>query len=79
MKVYITENMNASMNKICRAPGSNRGPLDLQSNALPTELSRLLVNWGVQYFVDLLQAAKKCQAFVVPAVCTLYEKVVFRF
>jgi hypothetical protein len=28
--------------KICRDPGSNRGPLDLQSNALPTELSQLL-------------------------------------
>ena len=27
--------------KKCRDPGSNRGPLDLQSNALPTELSRL--------------------------------------
>ncbi len=27
--------------KMCRDPGSNRGPLDLQSNALPTELSRL--------------------------------------
>ena len=27
----------------CRDPGSNRGPLDLQSNALPTELSRLPV------------------------------------
>ena len=26
----------------CRDPGSNRGPLDLQSNALPTELSRLM-------------------------------------
>ncbi len=26
--------------KSCRDPGSNRGPLDLQSNALPTELSR---------------------------------------
>ena len=26
----------------CRDPGSNRGPLDLQSNALPTELSRPL-------------------------------------
>jgi hypothetical protein len=30
------------INKTCRDPGSNRGPLDLQSNALPTELSRLL-------------------------------------
>ena len=29
----------------CRDPGSNRGPLDLQSNALPTELSRLLRKW----------------------------------
>ena len=27
----------------CRDPGSNRGPLDLQSNALPTELSRQLI------------------------------------
>ena len=25
----------------CPDPGLNRGPLDLQSNALPTELSRL--------------------------------------
>ena len=29
--------------KNCRDPGSNRGPLDLQSNALPTELSRQLM------------------------------------
>ena len=28
----------------CRDPGSNRGPLDLQSNALPTELSPLTVS-----------------------------------
>ena len=25
---------------VCPDPGSNQGPLDLQSNALPTELSR---------------------------------------
>ena len=30
-----------SNEKVCPDPGSNRGPLDLQSNALPTELSRL--------------------------------------
>jgi hypothetical protein len=30
-----------SKKKKCRDPGLNRGPLDLQSNALPTELSRL--------------------------------------
>ena len=27
----------------CRNPGLNRGPLDLQSNALPTELFRLMI------------------------------------
>ena len=27
--------------RLCRNPGSNQGPLDLQSNALPTELFRL--------------------------------------
>ena len=27
--------------KLCRDPGSSRGPSDLQSDALPTELSRL--------------------------------------
>ena len=31
---------NKIMENKCRDPGSNRGPLDLQSNALPTELSR---------------------------------------
>ena len=30
--------------KNCRNPGLNQGPLDLQSNALPTELFRLLTN-----------------------------------
>ena len=28
--------------KICRDPGLNQGPSDLQSDALPTELSRLV-------------------------------------
>ena len=35
----------------CRDPGSNRGPLDLQSNALPTELSRQLSDNEVIYFL----------------------------
>ena len=30
------------MKKVCRDPGSNQGPSDLQSDALPTELSRHL-------------------------------------
>ena len=29
----------------CRNPGLNRGHLDLQSNALPTELFRLVAAW----------------------------------
>ena len=31
----------ANAHEKCRDPGSNRGPSDLQSDALPTELSRL--------------------------------------
>ena len=30
---------------MCRDPGSNRGPSDLRSDALPTELSRLWLKW----------------------------------
>jgi hypothetical protein len=46
------------MYKMCSDLGSNRGPLDLQSNALPTELSRLFIEYvGAQKFV-LLQAVK---------------------
>ena len=32
----------------CRDPGSNRGPSDLQSDALPTELSRLCLKCEAQ-------------------------------
>ena len=41
--LIIQENVNQPKKLFpkCRDPGSNRGPLDLQSNALPTELSRL--------------------------------------
>ena len=34
---------------LCRRPGSNRGPSDLQSDALPTELQRLIFN--IQYII----------------------------
>ena len=37
---FIYKMSLAGVEKKCRDPGSNRGPLDLQSNALPTELSR---------------------------------------
>ena len=39
----------------CRDPGSNRGPLDLQSNALPTELSRLWCSTTVVVFCWLIK------------------------
>ena len=37
---YNLWKIKRTMLQKCRDPGSNRGPLDLQSNALPTELSR---------------------------------------
>lgn len=35
------ESLHIKIKSSCRNPGSNQGPLDLQSNALPTELFRL--------------------------------------
>ena len=35
--------IHGNQNCTCRNPGSNQGPLDLQSNALPAELFRLLI------------------------------------
>ena len=43
-------------NHKCRDPGSNRGPSDLQSDALPTELSRLLSLRGVGQRQSFLEA-----------------------
>ena len=39
------KNVVAVAGVFCRNPGSNQGPLDLQSNALPTELFRLPGNF----------------------------------
>ena len=41
---FINKMFLSGVEKKCRDPGSNRGPLDLQSNALPTELSWLGVS-----------------------------------
>ena len=46
----LQEEMGSSIweivkSKFMPSPGSNRGPLDLQSNALPTELSRHLISY----------------------------------
>ena len=43
----------------CRDPGSNQGPSDLQSDALPTELSRhmetlFLFDWNNTYMLHPL-------------------------
>ena len=43
--VYIVQ-AKKKKKKSCRDPGSNQGPLDLQSNALPTELSRPHVRYA---------------------------------
>ena len=43
-RIFLGER-NIGKKQKCRDPGSNRGPLDLQSNALPTELSRQQMPW----------------------------------
>ena len=50
--------------RTCLDRGSNTGPLDLQSNALPTELSKQVTftersTWGLEWFAD--SQKKKCQ------------------
>ena len=40
------KNICADEQNLCRNPGSNQGPLDLQSNALPTELFRHMLSWS---------------------------------
>ena len=40
----LTAMRNIAQHAACRDPGSNQGPSDLQSDALPTELSRLNEN-----------------------------------
>ena len=43
-KVWVKDGEKKEKEKeaqVCRNPGLNQGPLDLQSNALPTELFRL--------------------------------------
>ncbi len=52
----------------CRNPGLNQGPLDLQSNALPTELFRPTRGWHAMFHVrqpphNLGETLKKVQYF----------------
>ena len=46
----------------CRDPGSNRGPSDLQSDALPTELSRLCFKFEAQSITK--QNTANCVCFI---------------
>ena len=41
------------VSKHCRSPGSNRGPSDLQSDALPAELSRLVTHQNLEHVFAL--------------------------
>ena len=43
---------HASEAQFCRDPGSSRGPSDLQSDALPTELSRLCFKFEAQSITE---------------------------
>ena len=52
--LQVRSNTSVTSQK-CRDPGSNRGPSDLQSDALPAELSRLmLLKYGAQHAATLL-------------------------
>ena len=55
--------------KSCRNPGSNRGPLDLQSNALPTELFRHRKTMKVNKtnHIQAVYFVKSYNRFVQPA------------
>ena len=46
------ENNTCNMSAPCRGPGANWGPSDLQSDALPTELSRLMTIDGYPLYID---------------------------
>ena len=46
--------------RLCRNPGLNQGPLDLQSNALPTELFRPTRKWGpVEHQLDTIETESR--------------------
>ena len=53
--IVLAKILASLLKQNCRDPGSNRGPLDLQSNALPTELSRLSCSTTVVVFCWLIK------------------------
>ena len=55
----------------CRDPGSNRGPSDLRSDALPTELSRLLPRSGVKQITHTMYHARFCKPSTCPHPCAV--------
>ena len=52
------ENEQMKKRKTCQDPGSSRGPADLQPDALPTELSRLLIVCRAQSLTQLQHHAQ---------------------
>ena len=52
--IYLSIHYAIMIEKRCRDPGLNQGPSDLQSDALPTELSRLcnLSSWFMRHGYD---------------------------
>ncbi len=49
-------NKNEKKKERCRDPGSNQGPSDLQSDALPTELSRrFITECNLNQIIELLK------------------------
>lgn len=67
--------------KKCRLPGSNQGPLDLQSNALPTELSRqttsLLCLWQPDTIDKCQQPSMRWKIEEITFVCDQKAKLTF--
>jgi hypothetical protein len=56
---FFTWQKNQNMTS-CRDPGLNRGPSDLQSDALPTELSRRCATF-VKYFYFIKMYINICK------------------
>ena len=57
------------LRQTCRDPGSNRGPSDLQSDALPIELSRLCFEFEAQSITK--QNTANCVCFIGKLMCAI--------
>ena len=66
---------------VCQNPGLNQGPLDLQSNALPTELFRPAIAFISHIFsisfIFKMRSQKRSQVFYKSPLCIHYLKLCF--